>query len=126
NLDVVPVLQTVTMGGANETAASSGSQQQPAQQPSQEQQADKPSMSDAVGGALAGHFGFGHRKHRKQQDQAQQEQPQPAQNSNSSAGTLLEMNTESANFSSNPVDASQFVIPAGFRQVESDTRRMAH
>lgn len=122
-LDGVPVLQTITMGGAGQNNASAGdSQPPPPQQSGQEQEAEKPSMSEAVGGALAGHFGFGHRKHKKEQAEDQQ---QPAQNSSSSdAGTLLEMNVESANFSSNPVDDSLFAVPAGFREVKPDTRRM--
>lgn len=121
-LDGIPVLQTITMGGAGENGASASGSQPPPQQSGQEQEAEKPSMSEAVGGALAGHFGFGHRKHKKEQDEDQQ---QAAQNSGSSdAGTLLEMNVESANFSSSAVDDSLFAVPAGFREVKPDTRRM--
>jgi hypothetical protein len=121
-LDGMPVLQIITMGAAGQPAATaSNNQQAPAQQPAPDPQQDKPSVADAVGGALAGHFGFGHKKKQNQQDQDQQ---QPATSDNSS-GTLLEMNTETTNFSSSPVDASEFAIPAGFRQIEPDTRGRA-
>lgn len=122
-MDGVPVLQTITMGGPGENATAAANQQQATEQQNQQQESERPSMTDAVGGALAGHFGFGHRKHKKQQEQP--EQQQSAQTSGS-GGTLLEMNVESSNFSSSPVDDSLFAIPAGFREVKPDTRHMPH
>lgn len=123
-MDGVPVLQTITMGAAGENAAAAANQQQAAQQQSEQQESETPSMTDAVGGALAGHFGFGHRRHKKQQRE-QPEQQQAAQTSGS-GGTLLEMTVESSNFSSSPVNDSLFAIPSGFREVKPDTRHMPH
>ena len=40
------------------------------------------------------------------------------------AGSLLEMTTELSSFSSNTVDASQFEVPAGFKKVDSDMKKM--
>jgi len=37
----------------------------------------------------------------------------------------MESTTEMSNFSSNPVDASLFEIPAGFKKVEPDLKRAA-
>jgi len=39
------------------------------------------------------------------------------------SGSLIEMTTEMNSFSSNPVDASQFEVPAGFKKVEADMKR---
>lgn len=105
-LDGTPVYQTVTMGGAG-TGASDGSQTAaaPAAQ-QQQQQSEKPS----IGGALAGRFGLGRKK---------SQDAQPA-----GPGTLLEMTTEYSAFSSASVDASLFEVPAGFKKVEPDTRKM--
>jgi len=41
----------------------------------------------------------------------------------SSSGSLLEMTIEMSGFSSSPVDPSLFEVPAGFKQVEPDSRR---
>ncbi len=41
-----------------------------------------------------------------------------------SAGSLLEMTVEMSDFSSNPLDASVFEVPADFKKVEPDSRRM--
>ncbi len=43
--------------------------------------------------------------------------------SNAEAGVTIEMTTESSGFSSNPVDASKFDVPAGFQQVEANAMR---
>jgi len=42
----------------------------------------------------------------------------------SGSGSLLEMTVEMSGFSSNPVDASLFEVPADFKKVEPDSRRM--
>jgi len=34
------------------------------------------------------------------------------------------MTTELSSFSSNPVDASLFAVPAGFKKVDSDLKKM--
>jgi hypothetical protein len=113
-LDGMPVLQTMTMGAEGTVPADGSSAQPAAQQPQPAQ--DKPSVGSAIGGALGGRFGLGRKK--PQQDS----QAPPAGNSQAS-GTLLETTMEMSSFSSNPVDASQFEVPAGFKKVESEMRR---
>jgi hypothetical protein len=108
-LDGMPVFQTTVMG-AEGTAPIDRSDQPAATQ----QQSDKPSTGSVLGGAIRGRFGLGGKK--------QPDAPPPSQ-SNTGSGTLAEMTTELAGFSSSPVDASQFEIPAGFQKVESDLKR---
>jgi carbon monoxide dehydrogenase subunit G len=110
-LDGTPVYQTMTMGAAG--SAGDGTQTAsaaPAQQPAP--QAERPSIA----GALGGRFGLGRKK---TQDTA------PAESkSQAGPGTLLEMTTEYAGFSAASVDAGLFEVPAGFKKVEADARRM--
>jgi hypothetical protein len=105
-MEGMPVLQTVVMGAAGQPGPQDQASQPKQEQP--KQQAERPSL----GGLLAGRMG----KKKKDADE------QPAANSN--PGSLLEMTTEMSNFSAAPVDDSQFEIPAGFKKVEPDTRRM--
>lgn len=110
-LDGTPVYQTVTMGAAG-TGAAAGDQTS-APPPQQQQQAERPSLS----GALAGRFGLG----RKKQQQSQDSQPARQQ---TPPGTLIEMTTEYSNFSPAAVDPAVFEVPAGFKKIEADARRM--
>jgi hypothetical protein len=116
-LDGVPVEQRITMG-ASGTAPADGSAPPPQQQ---QQQAERPSVGSALGGALGGRFGLG-RKKSSSSDQ------QPAQKQDSSggqnAGSLLEMTTQLSSFSSNAVDSSEFDVPAGFKKVDSEFKKM--
>jgi len=116
-LDGMAVFQTTTMGAAG-TAPADGSNPQPA---AQQAPADRPSVGSALGGALGGKFGLGRKKTQDSQAQA----PAPASSSGSASGVLLEMTTEMNDFSANPVDASQFEVPAGFTRVESEMKRAA-
>ena len=114
-LDGMPVLQTMTMGAEGTVPADGSSPQPAAQQP--QPAPDKPSVGSALGGALGGRFGLGRKK--PQQDT----QAAPPAGSSQSSGALLESTTEMSGFSSNPVDASQFEVPAGFKKVESEMKR---
>jgi hypothetical protein len=107
-LEGVPVLVVVSMGGASEGQTG----QQPAAQPSQREEQREPASIGGALGRLGGLGGLGRRK----QEPAKQEQPA----STSAAGTLLEMTTETVNFSGGAVDASKFEVPAGFKQVQND------
>lgn len=107
-LDGTPVYQTLTMGPDSAPPAPGSA---PAAQP-QPAPSERPSLS----GALAGRFGLGRKKSQPQQDAP------PAQSA--PPGTLLEMTTEYTNFSAAPVDGSLLEIPAGFKKVEPDRRRM--
>jgi hypothetical protein len=123
-LDGMPVLHTVTMGGAGTVpAGQAGQQTAPQAQPQQQQPQQRPSIGGALGGALGGRFGLGRKKSQSDQDQ-QAPAAQPASSGNASApGTLLEMTTELSSFSSGAVDDSQFTIPAGFKKVEPAAKR---
>jgi hypothetical protein len=115
-LEGVPVLQLMTMGGAGQPGANTAGGQAPAPQ---QQQAAPPSLGGALGGALGGRFGLG------KKSQPTQEAP-PAQAANSGTpGSMLETKTEISDFSTSPVDDSQFAIPAGFKKVDSDLAKSA-
>ncbi len=128
-LDGVPVQQLITMGASGQPAAagasSDGSAAPAPQAAPQQPAAPPPSIGGALGGALGGRFGLG----RKKTPPADQ----PAASSNGSAsggqaqgapGSLLEMTTEMSGFSSNPADEALFAVPAGFKKVDSDLKRM--
>jgi hypothetical protein len=129
-VDGMPVQQFVSMGMAGQPGAA-GAQGSggaaPAQQQTQQQQpAERPSVGGALGGALGGRFGLGKKK------QTDQQQAAPADGSASGGqasgsgapGSLLEMTTELSSFSSNPVDLTMFAVPAGFKKVDADYKRV--
>jgi hypothetical protein len=122
-LDGIPVLQTISMGvpgqpGSGDASAQpgSGGQQQQQQQP-----AARPSLGGALGGALGGKFGLG-RKKQQQDDQASTGQQSQQQQGGGNPGSLMEATTEMSGFSSDPVDESNFAVPAGFKRVENRTK----
>jgi hypothetical protein len=121
-LDGMPVQQLISMGMAGQPAPADGSAPPAQQQQQQQQQAQPQSIGGALGGALGGRFGLGRKK----------PADQPAPDGTSGAGgqasgapgSLLEMTTELSSFSSNAVDPSLFEVPAGFKKVDSDRKRM--
>jgi hypothetical protein len=120
-MDGMPVLQEINMTVEGQSGSEAQGQAQPTEQPPAQQQAEPaPSLGSALGSALGGRFGLGRRKKKENADQTATAPP-PA---SSSPGSLIEMSTELSNFSAAPVDASRFEVPAGFKQVESDMRRM--
>jgi len=118
-LDGAPVQQFITMGGQGQPGAPPPDSSAPPAQQSQSQQ-PQPSVGSALGSALGGHFGLGKKKSQPA-DQPAQSGSQP---SGSASGSLLEMTTEISGFSSNAVDDSQFAVPAGFKKVEPEMKRM--
>jgi hypothetical protein len=126
-LDGTAVFQSMSMGG---TAPAGSEGQAAAEQPQQQaqpqqQQVEKPSITGALGGALGGRFGLGRKK--KEPPQEQQQPQSPAGSSSAQAGgppSLLDMTMEYSEFSTAPVDASLFSVPAGFKKIEPDTKRM--
>jgi hypothetical protein len=114
-LDGMPVLQNVKMSAEGQPPSQSqGETQGQAQAP----QAPPTSVGSALGSALGGRFGLGRRKKKDDTDQT------AAPATQGTPGSLLEMTTELSNFSAAPVDASRFEVPAGFKQVESELKRM--
>jgi hypothetical protein len=132
-LDGMPVQQLISMGMAGQPAAagsppegSAAPSQQPAAQPQQQQQSPPPqSIGGALGGALGSRFGLGRKKPAADQPAAAPANA-PASGSQPSGapGSLLEMTTELGSFSSNSADASLFAVPAGFKKVDSDVKKM--
>jgi carbon monoxide dehydrogenase subunit G len=110
-LDGVPVLQVVSM-----TMAGEGQPGQPSQPVAKKEEAPAPSIGGALG-RLGGLAGLGRRK--KEEPKAE-DQPAPAATSSGAPGALMETTTEFSAFSTAPVDAAKFEVPAGFRQVESE------
>lgn len=115
-LDGMPVFETMNMGmaaqpGANGQTASNGQTDPPAQDQSAQQQ-PRPSL----GGLLGSRMGIG-------RSRSSSSQPSKSSGDNNS-GSLLEMTVEMSGFSSSSVDAGQFALPAGFKELESDPRRM--
>ncbi len=116
-LDGIPVMQCMTMGTAGQPSPAQPCGQTPAggAEPSQ----SKPKLGGLLGGALGRGIGVSRTKNTDDQ--------QAGQSGNGGAagsGSLLEMKTEMAGFSSNPVDAAQLSVPAGFKKVEPDSRRI--
>jgi hypothetical protein len=108
-----PVFQTIVMGPEGIAPPSSDGPQ-----PAAQQEKPKPSAGRLLGGALGGRLGgLG----RKKEEPADEPPPQAASSSNQ--GALIEMQTEYSAFSTT-ADASLFEIPAGFKQVESEMKKM--
>jgi hypothetical protein len=122
-LDGIPVLQTISMGGMGQPGSGDASAQPGSggQQQQQQQPAARPSLGGALGGALGGKFGLG-RKKQQQDDQASTGQQSQQQQGGGNPGSLMEATTEMSGFSSDPVDESNFAVPAGFKKVENRTR----
>jgi len=148
-LDGAPVLQLVKMGGTGQPGAGNpqstpeqqaqtaqAQQQQQQSQQQQQQQQQQPTAGSALGNAIGGHFGLGGFGRKKQPKQEQDQAPPPQQQASApppsqsgppagdSSGSLMEMTIEITSFSSGPVDGSKFEVPAGFKKVDPEMRRM--
>ena len=73
-----------------------------------------------AGGALGG---LGRRKKQESQPHAPTPSQDQAQAQPQKTPALMEVTVESRNFSTAAVDASQFAVPAGFKQVEHDLKK---
>ena len=110
-LEGMPVYSTMRMGGAGMQAQAAQPGAQPAEQPKQ-----GPSAGSAVGNALGGRFGLGRRKPQQEQQQSGGQSQGQGQDA---SGLMMEMVTETGNFSAAPVDSAKFEVPAGFKQVDA-------
>jgi hypothetical protein len=116
-LEGTPVLTTMAMGATGTVNETTG--QAAADAPAAKQQ-EKPSLGGALGGALGGKFGLGRKKEPKEAPQQD-----PAANSGGAqSASLLEMTTEYSGFSTGAADPSLFEVPAGFKKVDSDLKRI--
>jgi hypothetical protein len=125
-LDGMPVQQFISMGIAGQPGASGAPADGSAPPAQQQPQVERPSVGGALGGALGGRLGLGGLGRKKPADQPAAPANAPAAGGQASGapGSLLEMTTELSSFSSNPVDASLFAVPAGFKKVDSDLKKM--
>jgi hypothetical protein len=108
-----PILEKTSMGGAGTGAAAPQGINSANSQPAPQGGSSLPSLSaSSIGGALVGGI-FGKKK----------SQPPPtapaATGQPSGEVTLVEMTTQKSNFSQDPIPASAFEVPAGFKQVPS-------
>ncbi|MCU1236148.1 MAG: hypothetical protein JWP63_4115 [Candidatus Solibacter sp.] len=117
-VDGVPVQQIISMGPTGTVKANDGSNPPPPPQPAVE----RPSVGSALGGALGGRFGLGRTK-KSSSDQPPPEAKQDGSGAQGS-GSLLEMTTELSSFSSNAVDPGQFEVPAGFKKVDNELKKI--
>jgi hypothetical protein len=138
-LDGVPVLQITKMGAAGDgmTGASNGTSNQTATRQPAKEATPPPTAGETAGKVLASRLpgfgglgGFGKKKKSadEQPQQAPAQQPaaeQPAANNPSAdaSGALMESTTELTNFSSASLNASQFEVPAGFKEVEHEMKK---
>jgi hypothetical protein len=122
-LDGVPVMQIMRMGSTvngQPLPAASEAPLPPDQSPAAPSAGDV--AKQGVSSMITSRFGLGGFGKKKQTDQTQQA-PQQNTNPNGNApppttAILMESQTTVSNFSSEPVDASHFDVPAGFKQVE--------
>lgn len=114
-LDGTPVQSILKMSGTATDGQSTGGSTAPAQPRAQPQQGPPTSTSAAIGRLAGGLGGFGRKK---------KDDPPPTadQQATSDSASLIEMTTELTSFSSRPVDASKFEVPAGFKQVDPPMR----
>jgi carbon monoxide dehydrogenase subunit G len=121
-MDGVPVLQVSKMGMGGAMPQGEAGQQQA--QPQQKQaEAPKPSIGGALGrlggGRLGGLGGLGRRRQEQSQEEAPAQQPEGQQAGG--APSLMELTTELSKFSTGALADSTFEVPAGFKQVDSET-----
>src|SRR5947209_9845669 len=121
-LNGMPVLQIMSVNGTGTGSPGAAGGEAPVTPPPTTDSGSQSAAAEALGrlGRIGGLGGFGRRK--KDTDSASQTTPPPT-SSTSSSGTLMEITTESSGFSSAPVDASKFEVPAGFKEVEPESSR---
>jgi hypothetical protein len=108
-LEGVPVLTVIRVGqagSANAMASSAG------QLPDEKAEAE--SGRPSVGGMLRGMGGLGGRRSGNQQE---------AEAPSGGSGSILEMAMKAYDFSTAPIPDSQFTVPAGYKEVESDLQK---
>lgn len=80
-------------------------------------------LGGQMGGALGGRFGRRPKKEEPPKEEAKA-QPAPAAAAPSDPNLALESVTTVISFNNNPVDASVFSVPAGFKQIEHPMKKM--
>ncbi len=125
-LDGMPVQNFISMGMAVQPGTAPAPGDGSAAPVQQQAQVERPSVGGALGGALGGRLGLGGfgRKKPVEQPAAPANAPAAGGQASGAPGSLLEMTTEMTNFSANAADPSLFAVPAGFKKVESDMKKM--
>jgi hypothetical protein len=100
---------------AETKAAQSDSQQRPS---SSERQPEN--VGEAIGKALGGFGGFGRKKKKEEPPPAETSQPKASSSDGKETATLMSTVTEVKNFSSAPLNASLFEVPAGYKLKQRD------
>jgi len=111
-----PILEKTSMGGSGTGHAAPQGSGAANSQPASQGSGNPPSLSPSgIGGALVSSI-FGKKK-------SQPAAPPPAASPDTpqtpGETTLLETTTQKSNFSQNPIPASAFAIPAGYKQIPS-------
>lgn len=119
----MPMLTTASMvmEGQQGQQGGPGAQQQSEQQSSSGSSGSSEisSPGQAAAKALGGMFGgFGH-KHKKQNHESE-----PATQTQAPPHSLMTITTQVTSYSTDPVDASLFQIPAGFKRIQSSAEKI--
>ncbi len=114
SLQGAPVLTVMRMGPAGSLGAMMADSGKMPEDKPEADSGEKPSMASVLKG-MGGIGGFG----RKRNSQSADEPPQSG-----GSASLMEMATRQFDFSTAPVDDSYFSIPAGYKQVESEMKKM--
>jgi len=124
----VPVMQIMRMGTSLDgkpLPAASEAPLPPDNSPAMPSGGDvaKQGMASAISSKLGG-FGLGGfgKKKKEEQPAADPNAGQNAAQAQATAAILMETQTTTSSFSSEPVDGSHFDVPAGFKQVETKMR----
>lgn len=131
----IPLYSVMRMSGAGMPGMPPPQQQQHPQGNTQRDEAARQAAGSAAESATAGRMGrfgglagLGRRAaqgaNKPQEQPPAQQQPQ-AEPVAAGPTVLMELTTEVTSFSSKPVDAGVFAVPAGFKQVDSPMKKMA-
>ena len=107
---VLMVMRMATAGNLNAVMAESG------KIPEDKPEADSGEQS-GVAGVLRGMGGFGGFGRKKNE-------PQANESANGGSAALMEMAVRQFDFSTAPVDESHFAVPAGYKQVENEMKKL--
>lgn len=118
----VPVMQVMRMGSTTNGQPLPAASEAPLPASNGPSAGDvaKQSVGSAISSKLGGFGGFGKKKG-----------PSPDQSKSAQAGTpaqsvLMESSTQTASFSSAPIDSSQFSVPAGYAQIAPESNPSGH
>ncbi len=118
-LDGMPVKQVMRMGGSAQGLEALSEQDQEQVAAANQESSVKKGLK-GLGGSLGGFGGFGRKK--KNRDEPEPQGDGGAMKA-SQVGVLMEITTEDSNFSTAAAPADKFMVPSGYKLVESETAR---